>query len=419
MLPKFKKITLKNWFDIYYIPVNLGSNVISVDLIYKVGSRNEIMGKSGIAHMLEHMNFKSTKKHKAGEFDKIVKGFGGIDNASTGFDYTHYFIKCSNSNLEQSLDLLSDMMGNLNLKDEEFQPERQVVAEERRWRTDNNPFGFLFFSLFNTAFTYHSYHWTPIGFMEDIQNWTIDDIKAFHEMYYQPKNAFLMITGDCDEKKALDLAKKYFENIKNKKDLPNFYFKEPEQKGEKSAIIYKESEVEMCALAYKIPPFNHEDMTAISALGDYLSDGKSSVFKTILIDKLNLVNQIDAYSLDLKDESLFIIMAVCNPGVKAQDVKKQILKIIENCKNKVVPKDELVKIKNSIKSDFIYSLTSASNVASLYSGYIARGDIKPLLNLEKNTSKLEQSDLQRVAKKYLVSEKLTTIILKDNDEKNS
>lgn len=412
MLPKFKKITLKNELEVYHIPVNLGSGVISVDLIYKVGSRNEIMGKSGIAHMLEHMNFKSTKNRKAGEFDKIIKGFGGIDNASTGFDYTHYFIKCSNSNLEKSLDLLSDMMANLSLKDDEFQPERQVVAEERRWRTDNNPFGYLFFSLFNLAFDYHPYHWTPIGFMDDIQNWSIDDIKNFHQIYYQPKNAFLMITGDCDEKTALNLATKYFGNIKNKANLPKFYFKEVEQKGEKSAVIYKESEVEMCALAYKIPPFNHKDMTAISALGDYLSDGESSLLRKNLIDKLNLVNQIDAYALDLKDESLFIIIAVCNPGVEAIKVKAKILKIIQDCKTKPVPKDELTKLKNSIKSDFVYSLASASNIAQLYAGYIARGDLKPLLDLEKNTAKLSGSNLQSVAKKYLVDEKLTTIILK-------
>ncbi|OFI48094.1 hypothetical protein CFF27374_04035 [Campylobacter fetus subsp. fetus] len=219
MLPKFSKITLNNGLEVYHTPLNLGSNVISIDLFYKVGSRNETMGKSGIAHMLEHLNFKSTKNRKAGEFDEIVKGFGGVNNASTGFDYTHYFIKCSNQNLDKSLELYSDIMENLNLKNEEFLPERDVVLEERRWRTDNDPIGFLYFRLFNNAFIYHPYHWTPIGFFTDIQNWSIDDIKAFWQTYYQPKNAFLMITGDIDEQTAFDISKKHFEHIKNGKNI--------------------------------------------------------------------------------------------------------------------------------------------------------------------------------------------------------
>ena len=222
MLPKFKKITLENEFEIYHTPLNLGSNVISIDLFYKVGSRNETMGKSGIAHMLEHLNFKSTKTRKAGEFDEIVKGFGGVNNASTGFDYTHYFIKCSNANLDKSLELYADIMENLALKDDEFQTERDVVLEERRWRTDNNPIGLMYFRLFNNAFIYHPYHWTPIGFFRDIENWNIEDIKAFWRTYYQPKNAFLMITGDCDEKTAFEYGIKHFSKIKNKKDSLRF-----------------------------------------------------------------------------------------------------------------------------------------------------------------------------------------------------
>ena len=114
---KFNKTKLENGLEIYHVPVNPGSKVISVDVFYKVGSRNEVMGKSGIAHMLEHLNFKSTKNLRAGEFDEIVKGFGGVNNASTGFDYTHYFIKASNENLDKTLGLFAELMKNLSLKD--------------------------------------------------------------------------------------------------------------------------------------------------------------------------------------------------------------------------------------------------------------------------------------------------------------
>ncbi|ABK82620.1 insulinase family protein [Campylobacter fetus] len=412
MLPKFSKITLNNGLEVYHTPLNLGSNVISIDLFYKVGSRNETMGKSGIAHMLEHLNFKSTKNRKAGEFDEIVKGFGGVNNASTGFDYTHYFIKCSNQNLDTSLELYSDIMENLNLKNEEFLPERDVVLEERRWRTDNDPIGFLYFRLFNNAFIYHPYHWTPIGFFTDIQNWSIDDIKAFWQTYYQPKNAFLMITGDIDEQTAFDISKKHFEHIKNGKDIPNFYFKEPEQNGKKEVVLRKQSDVEMVAIAYKIPPFNHEDQVGLSAISDYLSSGKSSLLQKKLIDELNLVNQIYAYPMDCVDDGLFIFIAICNPDVKAKQVQKELLNLIKQIKQDLVEDEELIKIKNSLKSDFIYSLDSASKLANLYGSYIARGDITPLYDLQNKTESLTSSDVQKIAKKYFVSKNSTTIILK-------
>jgi len=143
-LPQHYTKTLSNGLQIVVIPMNNKSDVITTDIFYKVGSGNEIMGKSGIAHMLEHLNFKSTKNLKSGEFDEIVKGFGGVNNASTGFDYTHYYIKSSSKNLSKSLELFAELMQNLRLSDEEFQPERNVVLEERLWRRIIHRLGILF-----------------------------------------------------------------------------------------------------------------------------------------------------------------------------------------------------------------------------------------------------------------------------------
>ena len=412
MLLKYSKTKLKNGLEIYHIPTSKGSGVISIDVFYRVGSRNETMGKSGIAHMLEHLNFKSTKNLKAGEFDEIVKSFGGINNASTGFDYTHYYIKCSKSNLDKSLELYADIMANLSLKDNEFQPERNVVMEEGRWRTDNSPIGFLYFTLFNTAFTYHPYHWTPIGFIDDIKNWNIDDIKEFHTTFYQPKNAVLIISGDIDKKSVFELGKKHFEDIKNSKKIPKVHCKEPEQKGAKRVEIYKDSEVEMLAIAFKIPPFNHKDQTTLSAVGELLGTGQSSVLQRILINEKCMVNSIDVYNMGSIDESLFIIIAVCNQNVSAKDVESEIWEILENIKVQKIDKDEITKIKNSIKSDLIYSLDSTSRVSNLYGSYIVRGDIKSLLELPNKIETLKDSDLKEICKKYFIEEKSTTIILK-------
>ena len=414
-LPKYETQTLENGLQIVVVPLHNNTDVISTDIFYKVGSRNEIMGKTGIAHMLEHMNFKSTKNLSAGEFDKEVKGIGGMNNASTSFDYTHYYIKSSTQNLGKSIELYAELMQNLNLKDEEFQPERDVVAEERRWRTENNPMGFLYFALFNNAYVYHPYHWTPIGFMNDIKTWTIDDIRNFHATYYQPNNAILMVTGDVDPKEVFAKAKKEFGSITNKAEIPAFKFVEPEQNGAKRVLVKKESEVEMLAITFHIPDFKDKDQVTLSMISQILYSGKSSRLYKELIDKKRLVNSIYAYNMENIDPSLFIFLATCNPGVKAEDVEKELLTQIELMKNTQVTQAELEKVKINTKSDFIYSLESSTSVANLYGGYLVRGDITPLLNYEENIKKVTAADVQEAAKKYFNFDKSTTLILKKGE----
>jgi len=411
-LPQYKTQTLKNGLEVVVIPMHNGTGVISTDIFYKVGSRNEVMGKTGIAHMLEHMNFKSTKNLEAGEFDRHVKSIGGLNNASTGFDYTHYYIKSSSSNLETPLSLFAELMQNLNLKDEEFQPERDVVTEERRWRTDNSPLGYLYFRLFNNAYLYHPYHWTPIGFINDIRTWSINDIRDFHATYYQPKNAILIVTGDIEPEVVFKEAKKHFDAIKNTKEIPEFKFVEPKQDGAKRIMISKESEVEMLAITFHIPNFLDEDQVKLSAISELLSSGKSSRLYEELVNNKQMVNQIYAYNMENIDPGLFIFMASCNPGVKAEDVEKELWAQIEKLKKELVSQETLEKIKINTKAEFIYSLESSTSVANLFGGYLARGSLEPLFGYEEALSKLKPQDIQDAAKKYFDLTQSTTLILR-------
>ena len=416
-LPNYYTKNLDNGLQIVAIPMDNNTNVVSVDVFYKVGSRNEVMGKSGIAHMLEHLNFKSTKNLKAGEFDEIVKGFGGVNNAGTSFDYTHYYIKTSSKNTEKSLELFSELMQNLTLNDEEFQPERDVVAEERRWRTDNNPMGYLQFRVFNNSFIYHPYHWTPIGFMDDIKNWTIEDIKNFHSTYYQPQNAIVVVAGDIKKDDVFSYVEKHFKDIKNTKEMPSsVHTVEPKQDGERRAIINKESNVQMLAMTYHIPNFEHEDQIALSALSQLLSSGKSSILQKVLVDEKRLANSVYAYNMELKDPGVFMFMAVANENVDALKIEKEILDIITKIQKGEIKEKELDKLKINTKADFIYSLESSSDVASLFGTYLVRDNIKPLLEYEANLEKLKVEDIVNVAKKYLVKENSTTLILKENKQ---
>jgi predicted Zn-dependent peptidase len=414
-LPEHFTKTLDNGMQIVVIPMDNDSGVITTDIYYKVGSRNEIMGKSGMAHMLEHLSFKSTDKLKEGEFDTIVKSRGGVNNAATGFDKTHYYIKTASKNLGLSLDLFSELMHNLKLTDVEFQKERDVVAEERRLRTDNNPMGYLYFRVFNTHFTYHPYHWLPIGFMEDILSWKIEDIRDFYHRYYQPSNAILIVAGDIKANDVFKEADKYFGKIKNKHDIPKVIAVEPKVDGAKRAILHEESnKVDTLAITYSIPNYEHEDQVALSAISHILSSGKSSWFEKSIINDKQLANQVYGYNMELTDPGVFLIMAMCAPDASLDALEKEILTQLDKLKNGDVTQAELDKVKINTKAEFIYGLESSSSVAGLYGDYYVKGNIKPLLEYEEKLDKITLKDISNTAKKYFDHNFSTTVILKKN-----
>lgn len=412
-LYKYDELILPNGLQVVAIPMNNNSKVVDINIFYKVGSRNEVLGKSGIAHILEHLSFKSTKNLKAGEFDEIVKHFGGKNNASTSFDYTRYFIKAHRDNLDKSLYLFSELMQNLSLKDSEFQTERNVVAEERLWRTDNSPTGYLYFRLFNTAFISHAYHWTPIGFMEDIKSWDIKDIREFYRAFYQPQNAIIVVAGDVESKELFKIAKKYFGAIKNTRQIPAIRAQEAPQEDRRFVEIKKENqEVEIYALAFKIPNFEHKDQIALSLLSYILSNGKSAILAQNMVTKEQIAQSVYCYNMELKDDGLFIFMAAGNEGVRAESLQDSLLKQLESIKQGKITPSDIDKAKINIKADFIYGLENSSSVASLYGGYFARGNIKPLLEYEENFDKITAKDLVAVANKYFDTERSTTLFLR-------
>ncbi|WP_042203733.1 M16 family metallopeptidase [Nitratifractor salsuginis] len=422
-LPKYYHQTLDNGLEVYAIPLENGTGVITTDIFYKVGSRNEILGKTGIAHMLEHMNFKSTEHLKEGEFDKIVKAHGGVNNASTGFDYTHYFIKSSTQNMKMAMELYAELMAHLKLSDEEFQKERKVVAEERRWRTDNNPIGYLYFRLFNTHYVEHSYHWTPIGFMHDIQSWNIEDLREFHARFYRPDNAILIVAGDVNPDEVFKTAGETFGKISAPKESCHCSLittnkpHEPAPDGAKRVILHKENNTaETIAIAYSIPDFRHKDQVVLSMISEILSSGKSGRLYQELVQKRSLATQVYGYNMELRDPGVFIFMAVANPGVKAEELEKAILEQIERIKKEGVTEEELRKIRLNTKVDFIHELESSSSTATLFGSYLARGDLKPLLEYEEDLDKITPEMVKEVARKYFDNSTSTTIILRSNSK---
>ncbi len=305
-------------------------------------------------------------------------------------------------------------MSNLLLKEDEFEPERNVVAEERLWRTDNSPMGYLYFRFFNTAFVYHPYHWTPIGFMQDIQSWNIDDIRSFYRTYYQPQNAIVLVSGDIEPNVVFQSATQYFGKLKNtSSDIPQVRAKEPKQDGMRRNIVKKDSQVEFLAMGYKIPNYLSEDQVALSAIGEILSAGKSSIFQRELIDKQQIATSAYAYNMDMKDESVFLLIVAAKQGVRAEKIEEEVIKILENIKKGHISQEELDKVKVNTRANFIYSLENSSEVAGLFGSYLVRGDIKPLLSYERDINTLNLDKIQQVANKYFVEDTLSVVILKD------
>ncbi len=413
-IPEYHEYNLSNGAKVLIIPLKNGTGVISTDVYYRVGSRNEKMGSSGIAHMLEHLNFKSTKNLPAGEFDKIVKGFGGVNNASTSFDFTHYFINSSVQNLDKSLELFAELLQNLKLEDSEFQPERDVVLEERYWRTDNSPFGLIYFTMFNTAFVHHPYHWTPIGFIDDIKNWKIEDIREFHANYYNPKNSMIVVAGDIDQEIALKSIEKHFGKIYGRQ-LPDLKIPvEPEQFGERRAIIEKETEVEYFAVGFKIPDYLNEDQPVLSMISEILSGGKSSRLEKRLVLKGEIANHVSAFNSEHIDQNLFMVMAIAKDEIKAEDIEKEIWVELEKLKNEPVEDRELLKVRTSLESEFVYSFETSSATASIFGRYFTMGSLKPLIEFQDKINKITKEDIMQVAKKYFVKNKSTVVIYRDN-----
>jgi predicted Zn-dependent peptidase len=412
-LPQHFSQKLQNGMQIVIIPMKNQSGVITSSIYYKVGSRNEILGKTGMAHMLEHLSFKSTKNLAAGEFDTIVKKGGGVNNAATSFDKTYYYIKTASDNMPKTFELFAELMHNLSLKDDEFQKERDVVAEERRLRTDNSPMGYLYFRLFNTHYIYHPYHWLPIGFMEDILDWKIEEIQDFYERHYQPSNAILVVAGDINPKNVFDSAVKTFGEIQNTKEVQEVKSIEPTTDGAKRVTITKESNrVDTIAIAYPIPNFEDKDQVTLSVISQILSSGKSSRFEKNIVQEKKLADQIYAYNMELKDPGIFVIMALCSKDADLKNLENEILAQLQKIKDGDISREELEKAKINIKANFIYSLESSSSVASLFGDYYAMGNIKPLLKYEENLDKITTKKIKEVANKYFNDNFSTTVIMR-------
>ena len=379
---------------------------------YRVGSRNEPWGKTGISHVLEHMMFKGTQKVGPEEFSRTIQENGGNDNAFTSRDYTAYFQNLSSDRIQVSIDLESDRMQNLLLREEDFRTERMVVMEERRLRTEDNPTGVLVEQLQAVAFQMHPYRWPIIGWMEDLKRLTLDDLKEYYKTYYSPSNAFLVVAGDFKKEEILPRIEKAFGSYP-KGVVPNQERdKEPSPLGERRVIVKKEAQLPTILMAYHVPNLRDPDSYVLGVIETLLSGGKSSRLYQNLVREKRLVLSAEAdYSLLSHDPYLFFLSAEPLPKIETSEVEKALDQEIERLQKELVSERELEKVKNQMEASFIFGQDSLFYQAMLLARYEMVHTWKAIDDYLPSIRKVTPEDIQRVAKKYLNQDNRTVGIL--------
>ena len=384
---------------------------------YKVGSRNEHQGITGLSHFFEHMMFNGAKKYGPKEFDRTMEFNGGANNAYTTENVTVYTDWFPAASAEIMFDLEGDRIASLSIDPKMVESERGVVLSERRTGIENSPWRPLSEGLQATAFQEHPYHWPVIGYEDDMKNWTQEDLERYFKTYYAPNNCVVVVSGALKLEKVKELAKKYFEPIPAQPAPPKVHIVEPVQTGERRITIKKEVETPYMMIGYKTPESKHEDYYALNILSSVLSSGNSSRLYASLVDQKELATQVATDFGDTFDPNLFNVYAVANEKVKEIDLEQAIYAEIEKVKKDGITESELQKIKNQKLMEFynqVETINGKSNNIGTYEVFF--GDYRKMFDAPANYNKVTIADVQRVAKKYLTKSNRTVAVLKTNVE---
>ncbi|BFU92097.1 MAG: Peptidase M16 [Nitrospira sp.] len=387
--------------------------VATVQVWYKVGSRNEVMGRAGLSHMLEHMMFKGTARYPKGSFSRIVRKNGGIDNAFTGQDFTAYFENVAADRVGLALELEADRMQGLILDHNEFQTERDVVKEERRLRSEDDPQGALVEALFAQAFFSHPYHWPVIGWFADLDAMSLEDLQRHYDTFYSPNNATLVIVGDIKAEALLPTIKRLFEPIPRgpspKQTLPP----EPEQRGERRFLLKREAQVPFVMMGFRVPNYSNEDSYALDILESILSHGKSSrLYQSLVYDQKNSLAVGAEYSVLQTDPGLFYFYSLVNPSAKVEGVEEAIQREIVRLQNELPSEQELQRAKNQVEAARIFEQDSNFRHAMLMGQAESVGaGWRRIDQFVERIRAVTTKDIQRVAKQYLTPDNRTVGIL--------
>ena len=394
------------------------SPVVVTQAWYKVGSAYESTGSTGISHALEHMMFKGTSKVPAGEFSRLVAYFGGEDNAFTTDDYTAYYQLYSNNRLPLAIELEADRMANLQLKEEDFKQEIRVVMEERRQRTDDSPQGIALERFQAVAMLTTPNRNPTIGWMSDLENMSVDELKKWYQTWYAPNNATLVIVGDVNTDEVKALAEKYFAPIPSQ-ILPKAYNpKELTAIGEREVKLELPAKVANLYLGFNVPSLTSaktpKDVYALRMLLGVLDEGLSARLESRLIREQRILTAVNSgYNLFARGDSLLTITAVPAEGHTLEEAKAAILSELNKLKTEAISDDELKRVYASILADNVFSQDSISEQANQIGMLESLGlSWRVSDELPNNLKTITADDIRQSAQQWLVPANMTTLYLK-------
>jgi zinc protease len=403
--------TLANGLKVIMLE-NHKAPLVTFQVWYRVGSRNEKWGLTGLSHMLEHMMFKGTQKVGPGEFSRTIERNGGDENAFTSSDFTAYYENIAADRVQLPIAMESDRMQGLLLREEDFDTERSVVMEERRLRTDDNPRAVVSEQIQATAFVAQPYHWPVIGWMEDIARFSLDDLKEHYRTYYTPANAFVVIVGDFSKEAVLPLIEQAFSSIPGGSPPEPRRFRDQPQIGERRILIRKEAQLAAIVKGFHVPNLEEPDSYTLEVIAAILSAGESSRLNRTLVHEKRLVLSADAENeLVSKDPNLFSVSADIMPGKSPAQVEKALEGEIERLRNKLVGAKELRKTKNQLESAFTFAQDSLFYQGMLLATYEIVSSWRDADKYVPAIEAVSAHDVRRVARKYLIPMNCTTALL--------
>jgi len=392
--------------------------VVNVQVWYHVGSKNEVPGKTGFAHLFEHLMFQGTKNLGPEQFSDYIVRVGGLDNAFTTEDATVFWETIPSNQLPVALWLEADRMRNLEITEKTFNTEREVVKEERRLRFDNQPYGTVVETLYRLAYDVHPYRHMPIGSMEDLDRASVADIREFYDTYYVPANVTLVITGDFESREVSSLVERYFGPLASGgRPLERKIPPEPAQTSRRLLKLSKNVALPAFVAGYHMPADGTPDAYPLRLAAHILSEGESSRIYRRLIYEKQLAIQAQSAGNFTEDPNLFFVLAILNPGHTPAEAEAEMEAALNRLKSEPVSAEELAKAKNQILRDFVVSRQSVQSLGEQL-GYAAVVLKDPYLldaELERFLA-VTPEDIERVAKRYFVQENSTVVEVYPGEE---
>jgi zinc protease len=393
------------------------SPVVVSQIWYRVGSQDEPDGSTGISHVLEHMMFKGTQRLKPNEFSRIVAEHGGRENAFTGYDYTAYYQQLEKSRLPISFELEAERMRNLRLDPAELAKEIQVVMEERRLRTDDQPESLLFEKFMATAYTAHPYKNPVIGWMPDLEKMRAEDLRAWYERWYAPNNATLVVVGDVNPVEVFTLARKYFGPVPRRDLAPPTQTPEPPQAAERRVRVSAPAEVPYLLLGWHVPVLSPDDKSnepyALDVLSGILGGGNSARLARELVREQKLAANADAgYSPIARSPGMLMLDGTPVPGRTVEELELALRAQAARLRDEPVTEEELNRVKAQVVAGNVYSRDSVFGQAMEIGQLVTAGlDWRLKDKFVQRIKAITARDVQAVARKYLTDDNLTVAIL--------